>query len=92
MSTFSIAAFLTQLIAIAKDDTLKIALPIIATFISNVAENTSGVNIVAQLGALQAELAAALPNDEQAIVKDVSTILQAEVTALEAEETAKTTA
>jgi hypothetical protein len=82
MTTTSFGTLLQTLITIATTDALKVELPIISAFLANISNNTSSINIVAQLTALLVEVEASLPTVEQDIVKDVTAILQQEVNAL----------
>jgi hypothetical protein len=78
----NISEALQQLISLAKTDALKAALPALATFLSNIAANPSGLNIAAQLAKLQIDLITALPGIEQDLLKQIATIIQTEAQAL----------
>jgi hypothetical protein len=84
MAATSLGVFVSAVLTVIKDDTLKLALPIILSFLQNVESNPSQLNIVAQVTSLEAQLLAALPNLEMAVVKDVVAIIQTEITALTA--------
>lgn len=78
----SFGAALSAILSVLKTDTLKSALPLINTFLSNVIANPSQINIVAQASALQVNLIAALPTLESNVASDVAKILQAQIAAL----------
>ncbi len=78
----SFGAALSAILSVLKTDTLKAALPLINTFLSNVIANPSQINIVAQASALQVNLIAALPSLESNVASDVAKILQAQIAAL----------
>lgn len=80
----SLSTFLQSALTIAKDDTLKAALPILNTFFANIAANSSPNNLLAQLAALQVNLLAALPSIEQQVIKDLAALIQQEVNELTA--------
>ncbi len=75
-------ALLQAILAAVKTDALKVALPIIQQFFSDVAANPSQSNIVAKLAKLQVDLMAALPDLQAAVAKDLATILEAEINTL----------
>lgn len=77
----SIGTLFSQLVAVAKNDAEKAALPILATFLTSIASNPSELNLVAQGGKALADLNAALPSIEQDLIKDLLTMIQAEAQA-----------
>jgi hypothetical protein len=81
-TTTSIGSFLQAVIAIIKADATKTVLPILVGFLSNISNNTSELNIIAQLTALEADLLAAEPNLEQAVIKDIVALLQQDLASL----------
>lgn len=87
MPTIDITAFLNQVIAFAKNDVLKAALPIISQFLTNVSSDPSTLNITAQLVALEGNLLAALPSTEAQVIKDINAVLQQQIAALQAAST-----
>ena len=78
----NIAQAIQQLIALAKADALKVALPALATFLTSIAANPSAINIVAQLAKLEVDLIAAAPGIEQSILGQLAATLHAEAQAL----------
>lgn len=62
-------------LAIAKADTQKALLPALATFFTSVAANPSAVNIAVQATKLNADLLAALPGIEQAVLAQIAASL-----------------
>ena len=77
-----IGSFLQAVISIVQGDATKTALPVLLNFLTNISSITSSVNLAAQLAALQVNLLAALPNIEQAVIKDIAAILEADLQAL----------
>jgi len=77
-------SLLSAILSAVKNDALKLALPIVSAFFTNIAANPDRLNILAQLAALQVNLLAALPNIEAALVKDIAAMLQAEIATLTA--------
>ena len=82
MTTTSLGAIAQQIIAAAKNDALKVGLPVVQAFLNDIIANPSQSNIVAQAAALEVNLLAALPNFEAALAKDLASIIQTEVNAL----------
>lgn len=82
MTTTSLGTFIQAALDIVKNDALKTALPVITGFFQNISANPSVSNLTAQLAALEVDLLAALPNLEQAVVKDLAALIQQEVTTL----------
>ena len=72
----NISQVLEQLIALAKTDALKAALPALATFLTSISTNPTAINIVAQLAKLQVDLIGALPGIEQDVLKQIATTIQ----------------
>lgn len=78
------SALISSAIDIAKNDSLHVALPVFDGFFTNIIQNPARVNIIAQLAALSVTLPAALPNFEQALTKDIASLLKTQVDALAA--------
>ena len=74
----NITQILQQLIAIAKMDAAKAALPAIAAFFNNIASNPTAVNVTVQLAELQVALIAAVPGIEQDLLKQIATVISTE--------------
>jgi hypothetical protein len=74
----NIAAILQQLIAIAKMDAAKTALPAIAAFFNSIASNPTAINVTVQLAELQVALIASLPTIEQDILKQIASVISTE--------------
>ena len=83
-TTTSLGTILESILTVVKNDALKTALPVVSTLLSNVMNNTDPLNLTAQAAAFQVNLLAAVPNLEQAVVKDIAVIVQAQVAALAA--------
>jgi len=77
----NIAQAIEQLIALAKADALKVALPALANFLTAIATNPTGLNIVAQLGKLEVDLIAAAPGIEQALLSQIASTIMTEAQA-----------
>jgi hypothetical protein len=92
MTTTSLGTLIQSAITIVKDDALSTTMPVITAFFQNISSNPSTSNLTAQLAALEVDLLAALPNLEQAVVKDLAALIQQEVTALAASATPTTAA
>ena len=75
-------SLISDLVATAKNDALKAALPALASFFTNIASNTSAVNIMLQGGKLLADLNAALPTIEKDLLTDISNVITTEANAL----------
>lgn len=82
MTTTSLGTLIQEAIAAAKNDAIKVGLPVLGSFFTNIGSNPSVANVTVQLAALQVNLLAALPNLEQAVIKDIAALLQAEITSL----------
>jgi hypothetical protein len=78
----NISQAIQQLIDLAKADALKAVLPALAAFLTAIAANPSGINIVAQLAKLEIDLIAALPGIEQAILGQLAATISSEAQAL----------
>lgn len=78
----SVADALKGLVILAKNDALKAALPALATFFTNIAGNTSTVNIMGQLAKLQIDLLAALPAVEKDLLTAIATLINDQVATL----------
>lgn len=75
----NIAQILQQLIAIAKTDLNKAALPLIAAFFTNIAANPTALNITAQLTKLEVDLLAALPGIEQGLLAQLAALVNTQM-------------
>jgi hypothetical protein len=75
----NIAQILQQLIAIAKTDLNKAALPIIAAFFSAIATNPTVLNITAQLTKAEADLLAAIPGIEQDLLAQLAALVNTQM-------------
>ena len=84
MADTSIGTVVSAILSVVKNNTLAAALAPLNTLLTNVQQNADPVNLAAQAAAFQVNLLAAVPNLEQATVKDVAAIVQAEVNALAA--------
>lgn len=73
---------LKSLLELAKNDVLKGALPALAAFFTNVAGNTSAVNITVQLAKLQVDLLAALPTVEKDLLGAIAQMITEQVSSL----------
>ena len=78
----NIAQIIGQLIALAKTDVNKAALPLIAAFFSNIASNPTAMNITAQLTKLEVDLLAALPGIEQGLLAQLAALVNTQVQSL----------
>lgn len=78
----NLGQILEQLIAIAKADAAKAALPLLATFFSSIASNPTTINVTVQLAQLQVGLIAALPTIEQDLLKQIAALLNTEAQTL----------
>lgn len=72
----NIADVFKQVVALAKEDALKAALPALSNFLQSVATNPSKINLVVSAAKLQADLLAALPGIEQALLQSIATEVQ----------------
>jgi hypothetical protein len=84
MSDTSIGTVLRAILTVARNNAVAAALAPVNTLLTSVQQNADPVNVVAQVAAFQVNLLAAVPNLEQATVKDVASIVQQEVNALAA--------
>jgi hypothetical protein len=84
MADTSIGTVVSAILTVVKNNALAAALAPLNTLLTNVQQNADPVNLAAQAAAFQVNLLAAVPNLEQATVKDVAAIVQAEVNALAA--------
>jgi len=80
--SLSISGLIAPLISLAKQDTAKLIVPLVVTFLQNIAANPNELNILAQLGKLEADVLAALPTIEQDELKALATLLSTEAQAL----------
>jgi len=78
----NIAQILSQLIAVAKTNINKAALPLIAAFFSNIAANPTALNITAQLTKLEVDLLAALPGIEQGLLAQLAALVNTQMQTL----------
>lgn len=69
-------------VALAKTDAQKAALPLLATFFTSIAADSSAVNIMLQLAKLNASLLAALPSIERDVLASIANQVQAAAAAL----------
>ena len=74
--------FFQSLINFAKQDVGKTALPILAAYLTNIADNPSGINIVAQTAKLQVDLIAAAPGIEKDLIGQIAQAIMVEATKL----------
>jgi hypothetical protein len=84
MADTSIGAVLSSILQVVKDNSLAAALGPVNALLTSVQQNPDPVNLAAQAAAFQVNLLAAVPNLEQATVKDVAAIVQQQVNALAA--------
>ena len=87
-TTTTFGTLLSAIVQAVKNDAIKTELPILTTFFQSLENNSSQENVVAQLAALEVSVLASGPNVEQAIVKDIATLLQQETATLAASATA----
>jgi hypothetical protein len=80
--TTNISTVLAPLIAIAKQDTAKLILPQLITFLTSISTNPNEVNILASVAKLEVDVLAALPTIAQDELKALAQIIQTEATAL----------
>lgn len=71
----SLGDALKSLVDLAKNDALKQALPPLAAFFTDVANNPSGVNVAVELAKLQVNLLAALPAVEKDVLTSIATMI-----------------
>lgn len=74
--------FLAAAIGLVENDALKVYLPLVQGFLTSISGNPSTVNIMAQIASFEAQALAALPSLEQAVVKDLVMLLQAQIAKL----------
>ena len=72
------------IIAIAKTDSLKVALPVINGFLGQLVANPSVSNVAMQAAAFQVNIMAALPNLESDAIHDLAALVQTQVNTLAA--------
>ena len=78
----TLSQIIASLIAIAKADAAKEALPALAAFFTSFSSNPTAINMVAQLAQLEVSLLAALPGIEQDVLKELATLVNTEAQAL----------
>ncbi len=84
MAETSIGTVLSTILQVVKDNTLAAALGPVNSLLTSVQTNADPVNLAAQAAAFQVNLLVAVPDLEQATVKDVAAIVQQQVNALAA--------
>jgi hypothetical protein len=78
----SLSDVISGAVALAKTDAQKAALPLLATFFTSIAADSSAVNIMLQLAKLNASLLAALPSIERDVLASIANQVQAAAAAL----------
>jgi hypothetical protein len=71
----SLGDALKSLVDLVKNDALKAALPPLAAFFTDVANNPSAVNVAVELAKLQVNLLAALPAVEKDVLTNIATMI-----------------
>lgn len=74
--------FFAEILNLTKNNVLTAAIPPVLTFLGNVKNNPSPLNVVAQADLLRAGLVAALPNLERAEIAAIDTIFSNELQAV----------
>lgn len=82
MATQSLGSLILAVLQFAKTDELKLAAPVLSTFFTNIAGNNSKLNLANQLLILQAGLLATFPQLEADVLKEINSLVQAELTAV----------
>lgn len=82
MADTSIGSVLSSILEVVKDNSLAAALGPVNALLTSVQQNADPLNLAAQAAAFQVNLLAAVPNLQQATVKDVAAIVQQQVNAL----------
>lgn len=80
--TTSLGTLLGSAVDIVKNDAIKSALPVVQQFLNSIIANPSEANILAQAGAFQVNLLAALPNLEAALASDLAKFIQVQINTL----------
>jgi hypothetical protein len=75
----NLSTFISNLLAIVRNDAATKALPLLAQFFTNISTNPTAVNITVQLASLNAQLLAVLPGIEQDVLTSIAAQLNAEV-------------
>jgi hypothetical protein len=75
----NLATFIQQILAIVRNDAATKALPLLAQFFTNIAQNPTAINITVQMASLNAQLLAVLPGIEQDVLTSIAAQLNAEV-------------
>jgi glycerol-3-phosphate responsive antiterminator len=78
----NLSELISNLIAAARSDLNKAALPALAAFFNSIATDTTAINITVQLAKLNADLIAALPGIERSILAGIAKEMSAAAAAI----------